>query len=121
MKAVRTVALNALEVKAHIGIYEFEHKEERPFLIDAEISMPCEISPEPVRMQESMDYEVLLALVHEEMKKPELLMETCANRIALRVIETFPVATRFSIHIQKINPPLKAEVGSSSLKLDVYF
>lgn len=121
MEALRTVALNALQVKARIGIYEFEHLEERSFLIDVELSMPCEISPEPISLEDSMDYEVLLALVHEELKMPELLMESVANRIALRIFEKFPVATRFSIHIQKINPPLKAEVGSSSVKLEVYF
>ncbi|MHB1279202.1 MAG: dihydroneopterin aldolase [Bacteroidia bacterium] len=121
MNAQRTVALNALHVTARIGVYEFERMEERPFIIDAALTMPCDIVADPVRLDESVDYEAMLALVLDELKTPEFLMESVANRLALRMKETFPVATGFFIHIQKINPPLKAEVGSSSVKLEVCF
>lgn len=121
MNAQRTIALNALHVTARIGVYEFERMEERPFIIDAALSMVCDVTDEAVHLNESIDYEAILALVLDELKTPEYLMESVANRLALRMKEKFPVASAFTVHIQKINPPLKAEVGSSSVKLEVRF
>lgn len=121
MKAERTVALNGLRIQARIGIHEFEREMDVPFQMDISLSMACELKEEAVLLKESIDYEVLLLLVQEEMKKPEFLLESVVNRIALRAKEIFPDTLSMSIHLQKKNPPLNAEVDSSSVKLTISF
>lgn len=121
MEANRTVSLNGLEVMAHIGVYDHEREKSRPFLIDASLEMSAEVKIEAVTLEETLNYETLLLIIQKELKEPELLLETVANRIVLAARESFPKATAMSIHIQKKNPPLKAKVDSSSVKLSVIF
>lgn len=121
IKAERIIALNGLECYARIGVYEEERIEGGPFCVDIEIYQPCEVREEAVELNETVDYEKLLALVQDIMEKPEFLLETVANRIVLRCREQFPQATSMMVSIQKMNPPMKAEVDSSSVTLDVSF
>jgi len=121
MEATRTISLNGLEIQARIGVYDYERKEARPFLIDASLEMPAMVKMEAVSLEETLNYETLLSIIEKELEKPELLLETVANRIVLAARAKFPKATRMSIHIQKKNPPLKAKVDSSSVKLSLKF
>ncbi|MBI1221731.1 MAG: hypothetical protein GC180_03920 [Bacteroidetes bacterium] len=121
MQAIRTVAINGLLLNARIGLYDYERINAGLFCVDAELSMVTEIKQEAVALEESMDYEVLLKIIQEEMSKAELLMESTANRIVLRVRDAFSSAISMMVHIQKKNPPLDAEMDSSSVKLEVRF
>lgn len=121
MEGFRTVSLNGLEIQARIGVYDFEREEDRPFRVDASIEMPASIQEEAVALNDTLNYETLLSIIQEEIKLPELLLETVANRIVLKAKHAFPSATGMTIHIQKKNPPLKAKVDSSSVKLNVLF
>lgn len=121
MEGIRTVSLNGLEIQARIGVYDFEREEDRPFRVDASIEMPASIQEEAVALNDTLNYETLLSIIQEEIKLPELLLETVANRIVLKAKHAFPSATGMTIHIQKKNPPLKAKVDSSSVKLNVLF
>jgi len=83
--------------------------------------MPAVVKMEAVELNETLNYETLLTIIQKEMGEVEFLLETVANRIVLAAEAVFPKATRMSIHIQKKNPPLKAKVDSSSVKLSVIF
>jgi len=121
MKALRTVSLNGLEMQARIGVYEYEREEARLFLVDISLEMPAEVKAEAVELKETLDYEKLLFIIQSVMKEPEWLLETVANRIVMAAQKEFPDATAMSIHILKKNPPLKAKVDSSSVKLFIKF
>lgn len=121
MQVIRTVAINGLLINARIGVYDFERLEAGLFQIDASISMQAEVKSEAVQLEESMDYEILLRIIQEQMGEVEFLLETVANRIVLQVKDTFPEAISMMLHIQKKNPPLQAEMDSSSVKLDIIF
>ena len=121
MRAEREVSLNGVRIPARIGIYEFEHEHNRPFVVDFSLTMPCEIKEEAVTLADSIDYERMLAIVTGVMKEPEQLLETVANRIILLSREAFPQAVAARLSIQKKDPPLSSEADSSSVSLYVRF
>ncbi len=59
------------------------------------------------KIEETIDYTVLLSIVRERMNKPAQLLETLATEIAGEIIEKFPVVTGVEISISKLHPPIK--------------
>ena len=58
------------------------------------------------KIEETIDYTVLLSIVSERMNKPAQLLETLATDIAGEIIEKFPVVTAVEISISKLHPPI---------------
>ena len=117
MKAKRTVCLNRLIIQARIGVHDFERAREADFQCDIALTMHADVKFEPVELSETMDYSELLSIIQEQTREPEFLLETVLNRIALQVFQRFPQTIHAKIHLQKLNPPLDANLHSSSVEL----
>ncbi len=121
MKATRRIALNQLELYGYHGVYEHERREGGTYLIDLWVDQSFELSKEEVNLSDTLDYEKLYTIAVAEMDKPEKLIETVANRILLNMKEAFPGALLGGIRLQKLNPPMDAEIGSSSVRIEITF
>ncbi|TNE79901.1 MAG: dihydroneopterin aldolase [Bacteroidetes bacterium] len=121
MKATRRIALNQLELYGYHGVYEHERREGGTYLIDIWVDQAFELNRDEVNLNDTLDYEKLYAIAAAEMDQPEKLIETVANRILLNVKDEFPGALSGGIQLQKLNPPMDAEIGSSSVRIEIEF
>ena len=64
------------------------------------------------KIEETIDYTVLLSIVRERMNKPAQLLETLATEIAGEIMDKFPVVTGVEISISKLHPPIKNFLGT---------
>lgn len=64
------------------------------------------------KIDETLDYTLLLEIVRQRMKKPAHLLETLATEIAGEIIAKFSMVTSVEISISKLHPPVKNFEGS---------
>ncbi len=80
-----------------------------------EVSLVTHYIPEQIpinKIEETLDYTALLALVREKMKKPVHLLETLATEISSEIIAKFSIVTEVDISISKLHPPIENFEGS---------
>src|SRR4051812_14068316 len=64
------------------------------------------------KMEDTLDYTVLLALVKKRMQRPAHLLETLATEIASEIIAKFSIVTAVEISISKLHAPIENFEGS---------
>ena len=65
-----------------------------------------------IKIEETLDYTVLLELVRKRMQKPAHLLETLATEIASEIIAKFSIVTAVEVSISKLHAPIKNFEGS---------
>lgn len=64
------------------------------------------------KIEETLDYTILLRMVNQRMQKPTRLLETLATEIASEIIAKFSIVTAVEISIYKLHPPIENFQGS---------
>lgn len=70
------------------------------------------------RLDQTVDYEVMLQIIKSEFAKPTPLLEELAHRIEQAILIKYPAMRYFFLSIQKRNPPLGSEVYSSEVSVE---
>lgn len=70
------------------------------------------------RLEQTIDYEIILQIIKHEFEKPTPLLEELAHRIEQAVVAQYPAIRYFYLSIQKRNPPLGSEVYSSEISVE---
>ena len=65
-----------------------------------------------IKIEETIDYTVLLEIVRQRMRRPAHLLETLATEIASEIIAKFSIVTEVEISIFKLHPPIENFEGS---------
>lgn len=58
------------------------------------------------RLEGTVDYGRVVATLQREMDKPSRLLEHAAMRMAQALLDDFPMLTRVTLLLEKVNPPL---------------
>lgn len=69
-------------------------------------------SPPITKIDETLDYTILLEIVRQRMSVPTHLLETLATEIASEIIARFLTVTSVEISIFKLHPPIVNFEGS---------
>ena len=64
------------------------------------------------KIEETLDYTVLLSIIKRRMQEPAHLLETLATEIASEIIAKFSIVTEIAISIYKLHPPIENFEGS---------
>jgi dihydroneopterin aldolase len=64
------------------------------------------------KIDETIDYTVLLEIVRRRMQKPAHLLETLATEIASEIIAKISIVTEVAISVYKLQPPIENFEGS---------
>ena len=94
--------LRGLDFYAFHGLYEEEKILGGKFIVDVLLEMTTE--GKIVAINDALDYQVIFDIVSEEMGKRQDLVETVAQQILGRLIETFGKAEFCRVSICKCNP-----------------
>lgn len=112
------VALEGLEFHAYHGVYPHERSSGNKFEVDVTVETTFSASAFEDDLGGTINYEVLYALVKEEMEKPSKLLETVVHAIAQRILKSFDGARAVQVRISKFNPPIGGVCRKATVSVD---
>lgn len=106
-----TIELSGLVVFGHHGYLEEERRLGQRFLVDLWVDVDGEAS-DTDRIEDTVDYRRLAALVREVFSGPErLLLEGLAGAVADGIVERHPAVSRARVRVRKpdvvLDPPVE--------------
>jgi dihydroneopterin aldolase len=90
-----TIFLRKQSVICPIGVHEFERLQGVKLLISVEVSFS--VHPDQDQLSQTLDYTELVDIVNQKAAKPQLLLETLAQEIAVEIKK------RTAMPMEKIN------------------
>jgi dihydroneopterin aldolase len=88
-----TVFIEALEVEALIGIYDWERRIRQPLLFDIEMAFDNRVPAASDDIADTLDYKAVSKWVIEYVSQSDFgLVETLAERVAEIILDEFGVA-----------------------------
>ncbi|RYG12468.1 MAG: dihydroneopterin aldolase [Chitinophagaceae bacterium] len=112
---VQTVALKDVKCYAFHGFYPEEQLTGNHFLVNVEITFTP--SDETEDLQKTVNYEILNAIILEEMKHTQKLLETVVKHMLTKILQAYPFVLSAEVRIEKLHPPMLGEVGCSVVGL----
>ena len=110
------IELLDLWFRARHGLYEEEKQLGGDFKLDVELYYQPDSTP--YHIHETIDYSEVYALIKKHMQKPEPLLEPLVIHIGNDILESFSLAEKVKVSIQKINPPIIGFTGSMSVSYE---
>ena len=111
-----TIALEGMQFHAYHGIYPIEKERGNTFEVDLTVEVDL-VSDLKDDINNTVDYEVLFAIVKGEMEKPAKLIETVAANILEVVFETCAGVDRAEVKLSKLDPPIGGDCKRASVTL----
>lgn len=98
------IAIEAIQLTAHHGVYEAEKISGNTFVVDVYMDADVDRAASTDALEDTLDYQVVYNMVLEEMRIRANLLETLASRIGHRILHTFPAVQSTKIRISKLRP-----------------
>lgn len=112
---LQTVALKDVKCFALHGYYPEEQLTGIYFMVDITV----EFIPygDTENLQHTVNYEVLNAIILEEMARTQKMLETVIRNIIDRTIAAYPFILTAVVGVRKLNPPMPGQIGHSFVQL----
>ena len=95
------VFITGLQVDAYIGVYDWEHEQPQPLVIDLEMDWDNRKAAQSEQLVDALDYDALSkAVTHLIQSRPRVLIETVAEEVAQLVLTDFK-APRVRVKVAK--------------------
>lgn len=108
----KTVGLAGIKIHAFHGYYPEEQILGTDYLIDLETAGPAGQDGND-ELEDTVNYEILMDIVCQEMAIKRKLIETVAISILERTRERFAFLDEIKVSIRKLGLPMKAELKNS--------
>lgn len=103
---ITRIALEGMTFYAFHGVYPKEQEEGNTFEVDIEVEADVDKAMRTDVLDDTVNYEVLYALVKDGMEKPAHLLEAVADHIVDAVFEKLPTVISVRLSLSKLNPPI---------------
>lgn len=113
------IGLEDVRFHAPHGYFEEEHRMGNEFSIDVEVEAAIGGAAEDDDLGATVNYATIYYLLQLEMKKPTLLLEALAYRMASRIVNQFDSVSTATLRLRKLNPPLGGKVGAAVVEVTV--
>ena len=114
-KYIQTVALRDVKCFAYHGYYPEEQLTGIYFMVDAVVTFEPDNDTE--NLLRTVNYEGLNAIILEEMKRTQKMLETVVKNILDTVVKNYPFVQTAEIGIRKLSPPMPGQIGHSFVQL----
>lgn len=111
------ILLRDLRFHAFHGVLPQERLVGGNFVVDLRVGYPLAQAMTSDRMDDTLNYASLYALVEREMQQPSSLLEHVAGRIAQAIAKTFPEALSIDLTLTKQNPPMGADCKGAGVEM----
>lgn len=106
------IHIKGLRVYAHHGVEEQETLVGNTFEVSVTLRFPCEHVMRTDRLDLTINYADIVALIKDEMKFPSKLLEHVVFRIYENITHRYTQIEGGSITVLKLQPPISAELDS---------
>ncbi len=107
------IELLAMEFYSHHGCFKEEQIIGNKFIINLSAQYDASIAAESDNIEDALNYQLIYNEINEQMKIKSHLLEHVALRILKALMLKFPQIIFAEITIDKLNPPLGGQLGSS--------
>lgn len=111
------ILLRDLRFHAFHGVLPQERLVGGNFVVDLRVGYPLAQAMTSDRVDNTLNYASLYALVEREMQQPSSLLEHVAGRIAQAIAKTFPEALSIDLTLTKQNPPMGADCKGAGVEM----
>ncbi|RYU92228.1 dihydroneopterin aldolase [Mucilaginibacter terrigena] len=111
------VALQGAEFYAYHGFYHEEQLIGTHFLVDVQVGFYADIDLDKDNLSNTVNYEMLYAIIEQEMKHTRKVIETVAQAILNRVKTEFTFIEMAEVTIKKQRPPFSGPIKQSVITL----
>lgn len=115
------IELNEMKFHAYHGVLPQETIVGNTFVVNLLLTADISQAVKSDRLNDTIDYSIVFALVKREMSLPSQLLEHVAGRILCSLKDHFPQLQEVRIKLSKLNPPFGGEVYSTSVILNETF
>jgi dihydroneopterin aldolase len=111
------IKVSGIRLHGYHGCLAEEAKIGGEYIVDVSIQTDYSAAEKSDRLDETIDYCSVYAIVKEEMGIRSKLIEQVCRRILDKLVHKFPEA-RFNVSITKLRPPMNGDVESVSVVLE---
>jgi dihydroneopterin aldolase len=111
------IEIRQMQFYAFHGVSEQERKAGNRFTVDLLLDAPLEPAIYSDRLEDTIDYAGVYAVVKREMAVPSCLLEHAAGRILSALKKAFPQLTAMEIKLAKLSPPFGGDAHSAAVVL----
>mgnify|MGYP000368226562 CR=1 FL=1 len=110
--------IEGIEALGYHGLYDAERENGQPFIVDAELKLDLEKAGKSDNLNDSLDYNDLAILIHNEIIGPPVkLIEALAERIAQKILKTYPTIEKVEVTVHKPRAPITVPFGDVSITI----
>lgn len=112
------IKITGVEAHGYHGYFDYERETGQPFVVDAELSVDLRESGFRDELAETVDYNELATLIHNEIKGPSVkLIESLAERIAGKILTAYPLVKEAKVTVHKPRAPISVPYGNISITI----
>jgi dihydroneopterin aldolase len=111
------ILISGMECLASVGVSKGEREVRQQLNVDVEFPVDCRVSAKSDSINDAVDYDLVAQTVAEVCAGREFhLIETVAEHIARRTLETFPIS-QVRVLVRKISPVAAPRVAFVSVEI----
>ncbi len=113
------VFLKDLRFHGHIGVFEHEKRDGQLFVVNIEIHTDLFLAGVKDDLSLSVNYAEVYELAKDLMEGSSCdLIETYAEALAAKILESFRIVERVIVGVEKPDAPIEGEFGSVGVMID---
>lgn len=111
------IILKDMHFFAYHGVLSQESVMGNEYVVNLSLKVDVSRAMETDKVSDTVDYAEVFQVVKAEMLQPSKLIEHVAGRIAKRLLNDFPLISSVDIMLEKLNPPMNADMHSAAIRL----
>ncbi|MEI5984123.1 MULTISPECIES: dihydroneopterin aldolase [Sphingobacterium] len=113
---IQQVSLEDVRFYSPIGFYEEEQILGNEFFVTVSVSFPFK-NPDSEVLENTINYEEIYRILVEVMSPRRKLLESAAEDILNKLVETYSSVQKIDVRIRKSNPPFGGDLANSVVSL----
>ena len=111
------VCLNGLRFHAYHGVLPQERFTGGEYVVSIRAGYLFDKAMQSDDVADTLNYAEMFEIINKEMQTPSCLLEHVAGRIVGSILEKMPMITTLDVTLEKLNPPMGADISSASVEL----
>ena len=113
------ILLKNIHIYAYHGCMLEEEKIGSDYIVNLTVNADLSLSSVTDKLEDTIDYVTLLAIVKKQMSISSKLLENVVDRIVKQIFNDFPKANKISVSVSKRNPPIGGNVEEVCVEKEV--
>ena len=112
------IYLEGIEIYSFHGYSKEERKIGGKYRVDLCFSLDTSKAEHSDKLADTLNYERVFELVHEQMGQPSKLLEHIGRKVLDTLVEEFPMIDEIKLTIAKMHPPLPGIMKNVAVELN---